>query len=83
MYSRNTWGGDVDPFIEIVFLNDTVKEGTDPIVSLVIFEWKDFDLVGIPDGEFMVRGKPTHDISPEIRAEIRAEIATERTGLTG
>ncbi|KAG6147634.1 hypothetical protein E4U28_006602 [Claviceps purpurea] len=49
MYSRTAWGGPVDPFIRVKFLNSTVPEGTDPIVSLVIFQWTDKDLVGIAD----------------------------------
>lgn len=47
MYSKSSWGGPVDPYIEVVFLNDTVEAGTDPVVSLLIFEWKDLDLVGV------------------------------------
>ncbi|KAH7127699.1 lung seven transmembrane receptor-domain-containing protein [Dactylonectria macrodidyma] len=50
MYSRSSWGGPVDPFILVKFLNSTAK-GKDPITSLVIFEWKDRNLVGIPDAE--------------------------------
>ncbi|SPO01076.1 related to PTM1 - member of the major facilitator superfamily [Cephalotrichum gorgonifer] len=49
MYGKNSWGGPVDPYIEVVFVNDTVKPETDPIVSLLIFEWKDLPLVGIDD----------------------------------
>ncbi|KAI1818739.1 lung seven transmembrane receptor-domain-containing protein [Poronia punctata] len=52
MYSRSAWGGPVDPFILTVFPNDTIKADEDPIVSLVIFEWKDQDLIGVyPDAE--------------------------------
>ncbi|KAF7544338.1 hypothetical protein G7046_g9805 [Stylonectria norvegica] len=49
MYGRNTWGGPVDPFILVKFLNSSIPEGEDPIASLVMFEWKDRDLIGIPD----------------------------------
>lgn len=49
MYGKNSWGGPVDPYIEVVFPNDKVKEDTSPVVSLLIFEWKDIDLVGIDD----------------------------------
>jgi hypothetical protein len=49
MYSRQTWGGPVDPFILVKFLNSTIPEGADPIVSLIIFQWRDKNLVGIPD----------------------------------
>lgn len=52
MYSRATWGGPVDPFILTVFPNDTIKGDEDPVVSLIIFEWKDQDLIGVyPDEE--------------------------------
>lgn len=49
MYSKSSWGGNVDPYIEVVFVNDTVKPDTDPVVSLLIFEWKDIDLIGVKD----------------------------------
>jgi hypothetical protein len=57
MYSKAAWGGPVDPFILTVFPNDTIKGDDDPIVSLVIFEWKDQDLIGVyPNPEaFSVR----------------------------
>lgn len=35
----------MDPFIQIVFMGYTGDE--DPIVSLVVFEWKDEDLIGV------------------------------------
>ncbi|KAL7626897.1 Membrane protein ptm1 [Parahypoxylon ruwenzoriense] len=47
MYSRSAWGGPVDPFIHTIFPNKTVEGDDDPIVSLVIFEWKDRDLIGV------------------------------------
>lgn len=47
MYSRQDWGGPVDPFILTAFPNKTVEGDADHVVSLVIFEWKDQDLVGI------------------------------------
>ncbi|KAK7418876.1 Membrane protein ptm1 [Neonectria magnoliae] len=50
MYSRSSWGGPVDPFIQVKFLNTTTEE-KDPITSLVIFEWKDRNLIGIPDAD--------------------------------
>lgn len=49
MYGRNTWGGPVDPFILVKFLNSTNHEVEDPVASLIIFEWKDQGLVGVPD----------------------------------
>lgn len=47
MYSKSAWGGSVDPFILTKFIQATPEGGEDPIVSLVIFEWKDEDLVGV------------------------------------
>ncbi|KAI0199701.1 lung seven transmembrane receptor-domain-containing protein [Astrocystis sublimbata] len=56
MYNKATWGGPVDPFILTVFPNDTIKPDQDPVVSLVIFEWKDRDLIGVyPDEEAFVK----------------------------
>jgi hypothetical protein len=49
MYSRSAWGGPTDPFILTVFPNVTVEGDADPIVSLVIFEWKDEGLIGSYD----------------------------------
>ncbi|KAF9776496.1 hypothetical protein IL306_005310 [Fusarium sp. DS 682] len=49
MYSKTSWGGPVDPFILVKFLNSSNSDVKDPIASLVIFEWKDRNLVGIPD----------------------------------
>jgi hypothetical protein len=47
MYGRKTWGGPVDPFIEVKFLTD--KSKTDkPVASMIIFEWRDQDYVGVP-----------------------------------
>ena len=47
MYSKSAWGGSVDPFILTKFTQATPEGNEDPIVSLVIFEWKDEDLVGV------------------------------------
>lgn len=47
MYNRKSWGGSVDPFILLKFVKpEEIPDGEDPIVSLVIFEWKDRNLVG-------------------------------------
>jgi hypothetical protein len=56
MYSRKSWGGNVDPFILVKFVKpDDLPAAEDPVVSLVIFEWSDRPLVGavVPnkDGE--------------------------------
>ncbi|KAM0274287.1 hypothetical protein ACHAQH_007994 [Verticillium albo-atrum] len=45
MYSRNAWGGPVDPYINILF--PAIKSDKDSIVSVVVFEWKDENLIGI------------------------------------
>ncbi|CAN8097273.1 unnamed protein product [Discula destructiva] len=48
MYSQQAWGGPVDPFILVTFI--TPPDDQDLVVSLVIFEWKDEDLIGVyPD----------------------------------
>lgn len=49
MYGKKTWGGPVDPFILVKFLSQGDSDEKDPTASMVIFEWKDRDLVGIPD----------------------------------
>ena len=46
MYSRNAWGGPVDPFILTMFPNTSIEGIDDPVVSLIIFEWKDYDYIG-------------------------------------
>ncbi|EGE85780.2 integral membrane protein [Blastomyces dermatitidis ATCC 18188] len=47
MYSRKAWGGDQDPFILVAFEKGELKNPeADHLVSLVIFEWKDEDLIG-------------------------------------
>ena len=46
MYSKKAWGGDTDPFIETKFIKTTPEGDEDPLVSLVIFEWEDEELVG-------------------------------------
>ncbi len=54
MYSRASWGGAVDPHILVNFIKQTSDDDTDPIASLVIFEWKDYDFIGVqpvPDSE--------------------------------
>ena len=47
MYSRKAWGGDTDPFILAKFRKSTPEGNPNPQVSLVIFEWRDEDLIGI------------------------------------
>jgi hypothetical protein len=45
MYSRSAWGGDIDPFV-LVEVEKIEANDRDPIMSLVIFEWKDRHLIG-------------------------------------
>lgn len=47
MYSKTAWGGDTDPFIEAVFVKTTPEGNEDPLVSIVVYEWKDEDLIGV------------------------------------
>lgn len=46
MYSRKAWGGSIEPFILTKFVKTTVSDDSDPIASLVIFEWQDEALIG-------------------------------------
>lgn len=45
MYSRKAWGGNVDPFILVKFTKSEAQE-SDPLASLIIFEWSDEQLIG-------------------------------------
>lgn len=46
MYSLKSWGGSTPPFILFTAIKDTLEDDSDPIVSLVIFEWRDEHLFG-------------------------------------
>jgi hypothetical protein len=50
MYSKKSWGGKVEPFILVKFVKDAEKNKgiEDPIVSVVVWEWKDTLLLGAP-----------------------------------
>ncbi|OCT45012.1 Membrane protein PTM1 [Cladophialophora carrionii] len=51
MYSRKSWGGSIEPFILVKFLPDHTEDDSDPLASLVIFEWQDEPLIGrMPPG---------------------------------
>ncbi|KAF9875643.1 hypothetical protein CkaCkLH20_07024 [Colletotrichum karsti] len=57
MYSRTAWGGPVDPYINVMFLPKQAPADQDPTVSLVIFEWRDEELIGVretPDSEHKI-----------------------------
>jgi hypothetical protein len=47
MYSRADWGGAVEPHILVKFIKQDVLADSDPIASLIIFEWKDYNLIGV------------------------------------
>lgn len=46
MYSQKSWGGSTPPFILFTAMKPLPEDDSDPIVSLVIFEWKDEHLFG-------------------------------------
>ncbi|KAL2134274.1 hypothetical protein VTI74DRAFT_641 [Chaetomium olivicolor] len=48
MYSKKAWGGPVDPFILVKFTGVGKDQGDDPVVSLLIFDWMDWDYIGVP-----------------------------------
>ncbi|KAF2453669.1 lung seven transmembrane receptor-domain-containing protein [Lineolata rhizophorae] len=51
MYSRKSWGGATDPYILAKFVQAKhVDDDADPLVSLIMFEWKDEYLLGKPSG---------------------------------
>ena len=47
MYSQASWGGSVNPFILTKIENSTEPAAKDALVSFVIYEWRDADLLGI------------------------------------
>lgn len=49
MYSRKAWGGDVDPFILTKIFKPDDLGDSDPLVSLLVFEWEDEGLIGRPN----------------------------------
>lgn len=53
MYDRKTWGGPAEPHILVKWLPTTQdSEDPDPTASMIIFEWRDYDFVGIlPSGD--------------------------------
>ncbi|KAI9827780.1 MAG: hypothetical protein M1832_004269 [Thelocarpon impressellum] len=46
MYGPKSWAGDVDPYIQASLDKVEVEGDADPVVSLIIFEWKDLDFIG-------------------------------------
>jgi hypothetical protein len=55
MYSKASWGGDVDPFILITFMK---QEKSDNVLSLGVYEYQDYELLG---------RVVSHDDGPEVR----------------
>lgn len=56
MYSKKSWGGPVEPFIEVQFVDtDKNKEIKDPTVSVIVWEWKDSALLGKQSGDQVCR----------------------------
>ena len=50
MYSKKSWGGQTEPFIMVKFIKekDQYKDKGDPVVGVVVWEWKDSNLLGKP-----------------------------------
>lgn len=64
LMTETAWGGTVDPFILLKFL--PYQGDQDPVVSLVIFEWKDEDLIGVyPTPEATMVCKKNHQKPPK------------------
>lgn len=49
MYSKNSWGGTEDPYIDVKFVPYEPKDDndkTEPVIATVIFDWADEHLLG-------------------------------------
>ncbi len=46
MYSRKAWGGSREPVIQVNFEKQTPEGDQDPVISTIIFEWRDEKFVG-------------------------------------
>ena len=64
MYSRQAWGGSVEPFILLKFLPSETKG--DPIVAAVIYEYNELSNIGINLESDAVRLRLQTDGSPTI-----------------
>jgi len=53
MYAKNAMGGNIDPYINIIF--QPIVGDQPQIVSLVIFAWTDVLDVGIPEDDGLVQ----------------------------
>ena len=56
MYAKNAMGGNIDPYINIIF--SPVKGDEPQIVSLIIFAWSDVLDVGVPEPDGSVVPSP-------------------------
>lgn len=49
MYSKKSWGGKIEPFIMVKFIEtDKPQPVEDPTVAVMIWEWQDSNLLGLP-----------------------------------
>ncbi|KAG7872149.1 hypothetical protein KL938_005356 [Ogataea parapolymorpha] len=66
MYSKQDWGGPVDPFIKV----DVKRFGSDDAshspLSLIVFEYRDLDYIGVHDNH---TGKTHYVCTPELVRE--------------
>ena len=53
MYSKNAMGGNIDPYINIIF--SPIKGDETQIVSLVIFAWTDILDIGVLENDGQVQ----------------------------
>jgi len=64
MYSKKSWGGKVEPFVNIKFIkSDANKDIKDPTVAVVIWEWKDSLLLGKPSDKPVDQVRCPHALS--------------------
>ncbi|MCJ1299680.1 hypothetical protein MMC08_002473 [Hypocenomyce scalaris] len=72
MYSQKSWGGSTPPFILFTAIKDVLEDDSDPIISLVIFEWRD---------EYLFGAYPTPDSTEKEfscnDANVQASLCTE------
>lgn len=83
MYSQKSWGGSTSPCIIFTAMKDAPEDDSDPVVSLVIFEWRDEHLFGVyPSGSTKVGDKQMgmwKGITDALGHHRRNSFATRRT----
>lgn len=61
MYSKQAWGGSVEPYIMARFDKAAIRDDdpSDPTVAIAIFNWKDVNQIGAsaPEAPEKVRGQ--------------------------